>query len=287
MRQLKITQSITNRESQSLDKYLHEIGKVDLITAEEEVILAQKIREGDQAALERLTKTNLRFVVSVAKQYQNQGLTLGDLINEGNLGLIKAAKRFDETKGFKFISYAVWWIRQSILQAIAEQSRIVRLPLNQVGSLSKISKAFSRLEQEFEREPSPEELADTLETTVEKISDTLSNSGRHVSMDAPFVQGEENTLLDVLENGDTPYTDSNLINESLSEEIKRSLSTLTEREREIVVLFFGLGTNHSLSLEEIGEKFNLTRERVRQIKDKALQRLRHTSRSKILKSYLG
>ncbi|MBC7655395.1 MAG: RNA polymerase sigma factor RpoD/SigA [Oligoflexus sp.] len=286
MRQLKITQSITNRESQSLDKYLHEIGKVDLITAEEEVILAQKIREGDQAALERLTKTNLRFVVSVAKQYQNQGLTLGDLINEGNLGLIKAAKRFDETKGFKFISYAVWWIRQSILQAIAEQSRIVRLPLNQVGSLSKISKAFSRLEQEFEREPSPEELAETLETTVEKISDTLSNSGRHVSMDAPFVQGEENTLLDVLEN-DNPNTDSNLIDESLSEEIKRSLSTLTEREREIIVLFFGLSTNHPLSLEEIGEKFNLTRERVRQIKDKALQRLRHTSRSKILKSYLG
>jgi RNA polymerase primary sigma factor len=286
MRQLKITQSITNRESQSLDKYLHEIGKVDLITAEEEVILAQKIREGDQAALERLTKTNLRFVVSVAKQYQNQGLTLGDLINEGNLGLIKAAKRFDETKGFKFISYAVWWIRQSILQAIAEQSRIVRLPLNQVGSLSKISKAFSRLEQEFEREPSPEELADTLETTVEKITDTLSNSGRHVSMDAPFVQGEENTLLDVLEN-DNPNTDSNLIDESLSEEIRRSLSTLTEREREIIVLFFGLSTNHQLSLEEIGEKFNLTRERVRQIKDKALQRLRHTSRSKILKSYLG
>ena len=287
MRQLKITQSITNRESQSLDKYLHEIGKVDLITAEEEVILAQKIREGDQAALERLTKTNLRFVVSVAKQYQNQGLTLGDLINEGNLGLIKAAKRFDETKGFKFISYAVWWIRQSILQAIAEQSRIVRLPLNQVGSLSKISKAFSKLEQEFEREPSPEELAILLETTVDKISDTLSNSGRHVSMDAPFVQGEENTLLDVLENRDTPQTDSMLINESLSEEIKRSLATLTEREREIIVLFFGLGTNHALSLEEIGEKFNLTRERVRQIKDKALQRLRHTSRSKILKTYLG
>jgi RNA polymerase primary sigma factor len=286
MRQLKITQSITNRESQSLDKYLHEIGKVDLITAEEEVILAQKIREGDQAALERLTKTNLRFVVSVAKQYQNQGLTLGDLINEGNLGLIKAAKRFDETKGFKFISYAVWWIRQSILQAIAEQSRIVRLPLNQVGSLSKISKAFSKLEQEYEREPSPEELADTLETTVDKISDTLSNSGRHVSMDAPFVQGEENTLLDVLENKE-PNTDSNLIDESLSEEIKRSLATLTDREREIIVLFFGLSTNHPLSLEEIGEKFNLTRERVRQIKDKALQRLRHTSRSKILKSYLG
>ncbi|HWK99188.1 MAG TPA: RNA polymerase sigma factor RpoD/SigA [Parapedobacter sp.] len=286
MRQLKITQSITNRESQSLDKYLHEIGKVDLITAEEEVILAQKIREGDQAALERLTKTNLRFVVSVAKQYQNQGLTLGDLINEGNLGLIKAAKRFDETKGFKFISYAVWWIRQSILQAIAEQSRIVRLPLNQVGSLSKISKAFSKLEQEYEREPSPEELADILETTVDKVSDTLSNSGRHVSMDAPFVQGEENTLLDVLENAD-PDTDSSLIDESLSEEIKRSLATLTEREREIIVLFFGLGSNHQLSLEEIGEKFNLTRERVRQIKDKALQRLRHTSRSRILKSYLG
>ncbi|EEI93608.1 sigma-70 family RNA polymerase sigma factor [Sphingobacterium spiritivorum] len=286
MRQLKITQSITNRESQSLDKYLHEIGKVDLITAEEEVILAQRIREGDQVALEKLTKTNLRFVVSVAKQYQNQGLTLGDLINEGNLGLIKAAKRFDETKGFKFISYAVWWIRQSILQAIAEQSRIVRLPLNQVGSLSKISKAFSKLEQEYEREPSPEELADILETTVDKVSDTLSNSGRHVSMDAPFVQGEENTLLDVLENHD-PDTDSSLIDESLSEEIKRSLATLTEREREIIVLFFGLGSNHQLSLEEIGEKFNLTRERVRQIKDKALQRLRHTSRSKILKSYLG
>ncbi len=286
MRQLKITQSITNRESQSLDKYLHEIGKVDLITAEEEVILAQKIREGDQAALERLTKTNLRFVVSVAKQYQNQGLTLGDLINEGNLGLIKAAKRFDETKGFKFISYAVWWIRQSILQAIAEQSRIVRLPLNQVGSLSKISKAFSKLEQEFEREPSPEELADILETTADKIADTLSNSGRHVSMDAPFVTGEENTLLDVLDNHE-PNTDSNLINESLSEEISRSLSSLTERERDIVTLFFGLGAGQPLSLEEIGEKFNLTRERVRQIKDKALQRLRHTSRSKILKSYLG
>ncbi len=286
MRQLKITQSITNRESQSLDKYLHEIGKVDLITAEEEVILAQKIREGDQAALERLTKTNLRFVVSVAKQYQNQGLTLGDLINEGNLGLIKAAKRFDETKGFKFISYAVWWIRQSILQAIAEQSRIVRLPLNQVGSLSKISKAFSKLEQEYEREPSPEELAETLETTVDKISDTLSNSGRHVSMDAPFVTGEENTLLDVLGNKE-PNTDSLLIDESLAEEIRRSLSSLTEREREIVTLFFGLGGSSPFSLEEIGEKFSLTRERVRQIKDKALQRLRHTSRSKVLKSYLG
>ena len=286
MRQLKISQSITNRESQSLDKYLHEIGKVDLISAEEEVLLAQKIREGDQAALEKLTKTNLRFVVSVAKQYQNQGLTLGDLINEGNLGLIKAASRFDETKGFKFISYAVWWIRQSILQSIAEQSRIVRLPLNQVGSLSKISKAYSKLEQEFEREPSPEELADTLETTADKISDTLSNSGRHISMDAPFVQGEENTLLDVLENPQ-PNTDSILISESLSEEIKRSLLTLTEREQQIISLFFGITGNQPLSLEEIGEMFGLTRERVRQIKDKALQRLRHASRSKILKSYLG
>jgi RNA polymerase primary sigma factor len=286
MRQLKIATQITNRDSQAVEKYLQEISKISMINPEEETTLAQRIKMGDQRALDKLVQANLRFVVSVAKQYQNQGLTLGDLINEGNLGLIKAAKRFDETKGFKFISYAVWWIRQSILQAIAEQSRIVRLPLNQVGSLSKISKAFSRLEQEFEREPSPEELADNLETTVEKISDTLSNSGRHVSMDAPFVQGEENTLLDVLENSD-PNTDSNLINESLSEEIKRSLSTLTEREREIIVLFFGLSTNHPLSLEEIGEKFNLTRERVRQIKDKALQRLRHTSRSKILKSYLG
>lgn len=286
MRQLKITQSITNRESQSLDKYLHEIGKVDLITAEEEVLLAQKIREGDQQALERLTKVNLRFVVSVAKQYQNQGLTLGDLINEGNLGLIKAAKRFDETKGFKFISYAVWWIRQSILQAIAEQSRIVRLPLNQVGSLSKISKAFSKLEQIYEREPSPEELADILETTVDKIADTLSNSGRHVSMDAPFVQGEENSLHDVLENPD-PSTDSALIEEGLSEEIKRTLHTLTERERVVIVLFFGLGSHSPLSLEEIGEKLSLTRERVRQIKDKTLTKLRHNSRSRVLRTYLG
>ena len=285
MRQLKISQSITNRESQSLDKYLTEIGKVDLITAEEEVILAQKIREGDQAALERLTKTNLRFVVSVAKQYQNQGLTLGDLINEGNLGLIKAAKRFDETKGFKFISYAVWWIRQSILSAVAEQSRIVRLPLNQIGSLNKIRQAFSKLEQEYEREPSQAELAEILETTEEKISDSLSNSGRHVSMDAPFVQGEENTLLDVLQNNE-PTTDDFLMEESLSQEIMRSLVTLAEREREVIVLFFGLGNNYPLSLEEIGEKYNLTRERVRQIKDKALQRLRHTSRSNLLQSYL-
>ncbi len=287
MRQLKITQSITNRESQSLDKYLHEIGKVELITAEEEVILAKKIKKGEQEALEKLTKTNLRFVVSVAKQYQNQGLTLGDLINEGNLGLIKAAKRFDETKGFKFISYAVWWIRQSILQAIAEQSRIVRLPLNQVGSLSKISKAYSKLEQKFEREPSPEEIANILDTSADKISDTLSNSGRHLSMDAPFVQGEENTLLDVLENKEIPVTDNDLIEESLSIEVKRALNTLTDRENQIILLFFGLSGNQAMSLEEIGEQFNLTRERVRQIKDKALNRLRYTSRSKVLKSFLG
>jgi RNA polymerase primary sigma factor len=286
MRQLKITQSITNRESQSLDKYLHEIGKVDLITAQEEVILAQKIREGDQAALERLTKTNLRFVVSVAKQYQSQGLTLGDLINEGNLGLIKAAKRFDETKGFKFISYAVWWIRQSILSAVAEQSRIVRLPLNQIGSLSKINKAASILEQKFERQPTPEELAADLETTVEKISDSLNNAGRQVSMDAPFIQGEENTLLDVLQSTDAA-TDTDLMADSLSQEIRRSLSILAERDREVIVLFFGLESRTSHSLEEIGEKFNLTRERVRQIKDKALMRLRNTSKSNILQSYLN
>jgi RNA polymerase primary sigma factor len=285
MRQLKITQSITNRESQSLDKYLSEIAKVDLITAQEEVILAQKIREGDQAALERLTKTNLRFVVSVAKQYQNQGLTLGDLINEGNLGLIKAAKRFDETKGFKFISYAVWWIRQSILSAVADQSRIVRLPLNQVGSLSKIRKSSSKLEQQFERPPTPEELADDLETTVEKISDSLANSGRHISFDAPFVVGEENTLLDVMQSTDAG-TDSELITDSLSQEIKRSLGILADRERQVIVLFFGLGTTAAHSLEEIGEKFSLTRERVRQIKDKALMRLRHNSKSRLLQSYL-
>jgi RNA polymerase primary sigma factor len=285
MRQLKITQSITNRESQSLDKYLSEIAKVDLITAQEEVILAQKIREGDQAALERLTKTNLRFVVSVAKQYQNQGLTLGDLINEGNLGLIKAAKRFDETKGFKFISYAVWWIRQSILSAVAEQSRIVRLPLNQVGSLSKIRKSQSKLEQTLEREPTPEEMADDLETTSAKISDALSNSGRHVSVDAPFITGEENTLLDVLQSGDSA-TDSDLMTDSLSQEIRRSLGILAEREKEVLVLFFGLNNIASHSLEEIGEKFNLTRERVRQIKDKALLRLRQNSKAKLLQSYL-
>jgi RNA polymerase primary sigma factor len=287
MRQLKITKSITNRESQSLEKYLQEIGREELITAEEEVRLARKIKEGDQTALDRLTKANLRFVVSVAKQYQNQGLSLPDLINEGNLGLIKAAKRFDETRGFKFISYAVWWIRQSILQALAEQSRIVRLPLNQVGSLNKISKAYSKLEQEYEREPSPEELSRILELPSEKITDTMRVSGKHVSMDAPFVQGEDNSLLDVLENSDSPRADSLLMNESLQKEIDRSLSTLTEREREVIRLFFGIGMNHGLTLEEIGAKFDLTRERVRQIKEKAIRRLRHKSRSRLLKAYLG
>ncbi|HEX8515786.1 MAG TPA: RNA polymerase sigma factor RpoD/SigA [Bacteroidia bacterium] len=287
MRQLKITKSITNRESASLDKYLQEIGREELINADEEVILAKKIREGDQAALEKLTKSNLRFVVSVAKQYQNQGLSLPDLINEGNLGLIKAAKRFDETRGFKFISYAVWWIRQSILQALAEQSRIVRLPLNQVGSLNKINKAFSKLEQEFEREPSAEELSELLELPQDKVADTMRVSGRHVSMDAPFVNGEENSLLDVLVNHDSPRADNGLLNESLQREIERSLSTLTERERDVVKLFFGIGVNHGLTLEEIGAKFDLTRERVRQIKEKAIRRLRHNSRSKLLKTYLG
>lgn len=287
MRQLKITKSITNRESASLDKYLQEIGREDLITAEEEVILAKKIKDGDQAALEKLTRANLRFVVSVAKQYQNQGLSLPDLINEGNLGLIKAARRFDETRGFKFISYAVWWIRQSILQALAEQSRIVRLPLNQVGSLNKINKAFSKLEQEFEREPSAEELSGILELPEDKIADTMRVSGRHVSMDAPFANGEENSLLDVLINQDSPRADNELMNESLQREIERSLSTLTERERDVVKLFFGIGLNHGLTLEEIGAKFDLTRERVRQIKEKAIRRLRHNSRSKLLKTYLG
>jgi RNA polymerase primary sigma factor len=287
MRQLKISKQITNRESQSLDKYLQEIGKVDLLTPDEEVELAKRIKEGDQIALEKLTKANLRFVVSVAKQYQNQGLSLGDLINEGNLGLIKAAQRFDETRGFKFISYAVWWIRQSILQALAEQSRIVRLPLNRVGSLNKISKTFSELEQKFEREPSPEELADVLEVTTAEVVDTMKISGRHVSMDAPFVQGEENSLLDVLENDSEQTPDSGLMTDSLRREVQRALSTLTQRESDVITLYFGLNGEHALTLEEIGEKFNLTRERVRQIKEKAIRRLRHTSRSKALKPYLG
>ncbi|CDN32454.1 RNA polymerase sigma factor RpoD [Mucinivorans hirudinis] len=286
MRQLKITKSITNRESASLDKYLQEIGREELISVEEEVELAQRIRKGDQEALEKLTKANLRFVVSVAKQYQNQGLTLPDLINEGNLGLIKAAEKFDETRGFKFISYAVWWIRQSILQALAEQSRIVRLPLNQVGSLNKINKAFARFEQENERTPSPEELAQVLDIPREKVADTLRVSGRHVSVDAPFAEGEDNTLLDVLANNDSPNADRALINESLSVEIERALATLTERERDIIRYFFGIGTAE-LTLEEVGDKFGLTRERVRQIKEKAIRRLRNGSRSKLLKSYLG
>ncbi len=287
MRQLKITKSITNRESASLDKYLQEIGKEELITAEQEVELAKKIKMGNQKALEKLTRSNLRFVVSVAKQYQNQGLTLPDLINEGNLGLIKAAQRFDETRGFKFISYAVWWIRQSILQALAEQSRIVRLPLNQVGSLNKINKAFSKLEQEFEREPSPEELAKVLDLPEDKVADTIRVSGRHISVDAPFQEGEDNSLLDVLENKDSPRADKELMSESLQKEIERSLSTLTERERDVIKLFFGIGGTHGMTLEEIGAKFDLTRERVRQIKEKAIKRLRHNSRSKLLKPYLG
>jgi RNA polymerase primary sigma factor len=288
MRQLKITKSITNRESASLDKYLQEIGKEGFVTAEEEAVLAQKIREGDQAALDKLTKSNLRFVVSVAKQYQNQGLSLPDLINEGNLGLIKAAKRFDETRGFKFISYAVWWIRQTILQAIAEQSRMVRLPLNQVGSLNKIKKAYSALEQKFEREPSMEELSQVLDLSEDKLADTMRISARHVSMDAPFVNGEDNNSLgDVLVNMDAPQADNMLMSESLLQEINRSLSTLTERESEVVKLFYGIGLNHGLTLEEIGLKYDLTRERVRQIKEKAIRRLRHSSRSRHLKAYLG
>ncbi|MBP9993254.1 MAG: sigma-70 family RNA polymerase sigma factor [Bacteroidales bacterium] len=286
MRQLKITKSITNRESASLDKYLQEIGREELISVEEEVELAQRIKKGDQEALEKLTRANLRFVVSVAKQYQNQGISLPDLINEGNLGLIKAAEKFDETRGFKFISYAVWWIRQSILQALAEQSRIVRLPLNQVGSLNKINKALSKFEQENERMPSPDELAEMLEIPREKIADTLRVSGRHVSVDAPFNEGEDNSLLDVLVNNDSPIADKGLVNESLNTEIDRALSTLTERERDIVKYFFGIGCQE-MTLEEIGEKFGLTRERVRQIKEKAIRRLRHSARSKLLKGYLG
>jgi RNA polymerase primary sigma factor len=287
MRQLKITKSITNRESASLDKYLQEIGREDLITADEEVRLAKLIRDGDQRALEKMVKANLRFVVSVAKQYQNQGLTLPDLINEGNLGLIKAAQRFDETRGFKFISYAVWWIRQSILQALAEQSRIVRLPLNQVGALNKINKAFAKLEQEYERPPTSSEMARSLDLPEDKVADSLKVGGRHISVDAPFVDGESNSLLDVLVNSDSPKADVQLMRESLQREIERSLSTLTERERDVIRLFFGIGLQHGLTLEEIGAKFDLTRERVRQIKEKAIRRLRHTSRSKLLKEYLG
>src|SRR3989304_608529 len=284
---VKISKQYTNRESQSLDKYLQEIGKVELLTPDEEVDLARKIRKGDQKSLEKLTKANLRFVVSVAKQYQNQGLSLGDLINEGNLGLIKAAKRFDETRGFKFISYAVWWIRQSILQALAEQSRIVRLPLNRVGALNKIGKAFSTLEQEFEREPSASELAEELDMSLFEVSDTLKISGRHLSMDAPFAQGEDNRLLDIIQDQRQPSPDSDLMSESLREEVKRALATLSDREAEVIRLYFGLGREHSLTLEEIGPNFTRTRERVRQIKEKAIRRLRHASRSKALRAYLG
>jgi len=286
MRQLKITKSITNRESESLDKYLQEIGREDLVTAEEEVELAQRIRKGDRLALEKLTRANLRFVVSVAKQYQNQGLSLTDLINEGNLGLIKAAKKFDETRGFKFISYAVWWIRQNILQALAEQSRLVRLPLNQVGSLNKIGKASSKFEQENERRPSVEELADELDIPIDKISDALKISGRHVSVDAPFVEGEENTLLDVMVNEDSPMADRFLVNESLSCEVDRVLDVLTEREQDIIRMFFGIGESEK-TLEEIGDTLGLTRERVRQIKERAIRRLRQSKKIRILKTYLG
>ena len=285
MRQLKITKSITNRESASLDKYLQEIGREELISVSEEVELAQRIRKGDHAALEKLTRANLRFVVSVAKQYQNQGLSLPDLINEGNLGLIRAAQKFDETRGFKFISYAVWWIRQSILQALAEQSRIVRLPLNQVGSLNKITKELSKFEQENERRPSPEELAERLNMPVDKIADTLKVSGRHISVDAPFAEGDDNSLLDVLTNDDSPLADQSLTQESLSKEVDRALKQLYDREREIIKMFFGIGYPE-MTLEEIGEKFDLTRERVRQIKEKAIKRLKG-SKSKLLKSYLG
>lgn len=288
MRQLKISKSITNRESQSLEKYLQEIGKVDLISPEEEVQLAIRIKQGDQRALDRLTKANLRFVVSVAKQYQNQGLSLPDLINEGNLGLIKAAQRFDETRGFKFISYAVWWIRQSVLQALAEQSRIVRLPLNKVGLTNRINKAFSQLEQEYEREPSAEELAEVLEIEIEEVSSSLNISSRHLSMDSPLSDGEENTLMDVMENPNAVATDGELDHdESLKTEISRSLKTLTERQQDVIKYFFGIGVDHPLSLEDIGERFNLTRERVRQIKDKAISKLKTNNRCRLLKGYLG
>jgi RNA polymerase primary sigma factor len=288
MRQLKITKSITNRESQSLEKYLQEIGKVELITPEEEVRLAKAIKLGDQLALDKLTKANLRFVVSVAKQYQNQGLSLPDLINEGNLGLIKAAQRFDETRGFKFISYAVWWIRQSILQSLAEQSRIVRLPLNKVGLTNKIQKAFSQLEQEFEREPSPEELAEILELETDEVSATLGIGGRHISMDTPLSEGEDNTLLDVMENPNAERAETNIEHkESLKQEIDRSMQSLTERQKEVICYFFGIGMDHPMTLEDIGERFSLTRERVRQIKDKAITKLRTNSRSQELRGYLG
>ena len=288
MRQLKITKSITNRESQSLEKYLQEIGKVEMVSPEEEAKLAKKIRHGDQSALERLTKANLRFVVSVAKQYQNQGLSLPDLINEGNLGLIKAAQRFDETRGFKFISYAVWWIRQSILQALAEQSRIVRLPLNKVGLTNKIQKAFTQLEQEFEREPSAEELAEVLELDIEEVSASLGTSARHISVDTPLGEGEDNTLIDIMENHNADRAETNIEHdESLLQEIERSMSSLTERQREVICYFFGLGIDHPMTLEDIGEKFNLTRERVRQIKDKAITKMRTNSRAKALKSFMG
>ncbi|MCD4679077.1 MAG: sigma-70 family RNA polymerase sigma factor [Bacteroidales bacterium] len=287
MRQLKITKQVTNRETASLDKYLQEIGKVELITADEEVTLAQKIKQGDHFALEKLTKSNLRFVVSVSKQYQNQGLSLPDLINEGNLGLIKAAQRFDETRGFKFISYAVWWIRQSILQALAEQSRIVRLPLNKIGSINKINKAYARLEQEFEREPKADEIAHLLEISENEVKESIKNSGRHVSMDAPLVQDEDNNMYDVLRFDEGPTPETELLYDSLRKEIERAVSTLTSREADVVRLYFGLNGSHPMTLEEIGEKFDLTRERVRQIKEKAIRRLKHTSRSKILKTYLG
>jgi len=287
MRQLKITKQVTNRETASLDKYLQEIGKVDLITADEEVELAQKIKAGDRVALEKLTKANLRFVVSVAKQYQNQGLSLPDLINEGNLGLIKAAQRFDETRGFKFISYAVWWIRQSILQALAEQSRIVRLPLNKIGSINKINKAYATLEQEHERAPSAEEISELLDMSESDVKESMKNSGRHVSMDAPLVEGEDSNLYDVLNTGESPSPDGELMTESLRIEIERALQTLTPREADLIRLYFGLNGAHPMTLEEIGETFDLTRERVRQIKEKAIRRLKHTSRSKILKSYIG
>ncbi|MCK4465084.1 MAG: sigma-70 family RNA polymerase sigma factor [Bacteroidales bacterium] len=286
MRQLMITKSITNRQTKSLDKYLKDISKIELITVDEEIKLARRIKKGDKTAFNKLIKANLRFVVSVAKQYQNRGLSLPDLINEGNLGLIKAAEKFDETRGFKFISYAVWWIRQSIIQALTEQTRIVRLPLNKVGSLNKIYKAFSKLEQEYERTPSPEELADAMELPKEKVTDTLNVSGLHVSVDAPFVDGEDKSLLDVLPNNDSPIADKTLMNESLIKEIERALATLIDRERDIIKLSFGIGIQ-DMSHEEIGEKFGITRERVRQIKEKAIRRLRHTSRSKLLKPYLG